>query len=94
MSPALRDMLARVERQGGLLLESQIAASGGRASRNLDALLREGLVEIVEHPTVREGARRVPAAAVKITERGKSALYGLVNRPPESPDRSGREPRP
>lgn len=74
MTPAQRSLLARVERYDGHLLVLHIVASGGRASRNLDALLRDGLVEIVEHPTVREGERRVPAAAIKITERGLSAL--------------------
>lgn len=53
-----------------------------------DEVLKDGA-----HPTVREGARRVPAAAVKITERGKNAL-GPVNRSPENHDRDGQEPCP
>lgn len=53
------------------LLESQIVASA--LSKQLDVLLRLGYADIGAHPTVKDRGG-VPAAAVTITEAGRSAL--------------------
>jgi hypothetical protein len=49
------------------LLESQVIGSG--LSSTLNALLREGVAEIVEHPTVKDRAG-YPVAAVRLKPGG------------------------
>jgi hypothetical protein len=74
LTPALRDMLERIERNSGKLLEDQIRASGGREEAKLMKLYRANLAQRVQHPTVIDRRWQCPADAVAITERGRSAL--------------------
>jgi hypothetical protein len=52
------------------LLESQVVGSG--MSKALNALLLHGYADMEAHPTVKEG--RAPAAAVRITDKGRALL--------------------
>lgn len=66
--------------QSGMILESQIAASGlGRA---LNTLLMDGFVDIVPHPTVTERTSPpIPAAAVVLTQAGRAAFAAATEAP-------------
>lgn len=61
----------------GMLLESQIVGSG--LARALNECLIHGLVDMVAHPTVKERGthRDPPAAAVTITEAGRTYISSL-----------------
>jgi hypothetical protein len=63
-----RDMLERIVKHGPVL-EISLVGSGGASYRHLNALRRAGLVERVDHPTVKD-AGGYPAPAMAVTERG------------------------
>lgn len=68
-----RKLLAWLKRsEGGMLLESQIVASG--LSRAIDELILARLVTLDAHPTVMERTTPpIPATAVVLTDAGKAA---------------------
>jgi len=70
LTPVVRQLLERVQRQSGNLLWLQVAST---RERSLNRLIAAGYVEICDHPTVRvqDGS---PAAALVITQAGKDAL--------------------
>lgn len=72
LTPTLRDLLERVERQSGTLLLLQILASGGRANSRVAILRKAGMIVIVDHPTVQH--QGYPADALAITDAGRAAL--------------------
>jgi hypothetical protein len=81
LTPSLRSMLERIERNSGTLLMLTITASGGREYAKLNKLRGAGYVLKCDHPTVKDGAW--PAEALAITEAGRAALAkyraGLVD---------------
>lgn len=72
LTPALRALLARIDRGEGKLLMVQVVSSGGRANRHLNALRRAGYVVKADHSTVMH--QGYPAEALAITAAGKAAL--------------------
>jgi hypothetical protein len=72
LTPSLRELLARVERQSGTLLLLQVLASGGRANSRVATLRKAGLIAITDHPTVKHHS--YPADALTITDAGRAAL--------------------
>jgi len=69
----LRDLLGEIATEAGRMLVSQITLKYGDEA-DLNALRRMGLVEIVDHPIVENRFTNLPAAAVAITEAGRSTL--------------------
>lgn len=64
-----RDMLERIVKYGPIL-EISLLGSGGASSRHLNALIRAGLVEATDDPTVKD-PWGYPARAFVATETGK-----------------------
>jgi hypothetical protein len=71
LTPSLLSMLERIERYSGTLLMLAVTASGGQDGK-LNMLRGAGYVVKCDHPSVTEGAW--PAAALAITEAGRTAL--------------------
>ena len=70
LTPAQARMLERI-RTRGPVLEMSLIGSGGSSLRNLRALVGLGLVEAVDHPSVRDRRSGKPAlayAAIKPAE--------------------------
>lgn len=76
LTPALRSLLERVERQSGTLMLLQVLASGGRATSQLNALRGAGYIVKVDHPTVIDRKTGDPEEALAITAEGRTALEG------------------
>ena len=76
LSRGLRDLLMRVERGNGSLQMLQVTASGGRASAQINELLRLGYIVKTDHPSVVDRRTDWPAEALAITAAGKSVLAG------------------
>lgn len=74
LTPALRSLLERIDRQSGTLMLLQVIASGGRANSQLNALRRAGYVVKADHPTVINRGDNLPEEALAITPEGKAAL--------------------
>jgi hypothetical protein len=72
LTPSLRSMLARIERNNGTLLMLAVTASGGREYEKLNKLRSARYVVKCDHPTVKDG--KWPAEALAITDVGRAAL--------------------
>lgn len=74
LTPALRSMLERINKQSGDLLMLQVTASGGREYSKLNKLRNAGYVVKCDHPSVKDRRSDWPADALAITEAGRAAL--------------------
>jgi hypothetical protein len=68
------DMLRRVGANDGKLLALSATSAGGIAKRDVEAALADELIEIVDHPTTVDRGTGRPAAALRLTERGRALL--------------------
>lgn len=95
LTPKLRAMLERIERQSGTLLVVQITANGRTEENKLAKLIDAGFAVKQLHPTVKDSFWDRNAMALAITEAGRAALLGktvaktvatssYLNRPPRS----------
>jgi hypothetical protein len=73
-------LLQRIDREGGKLLELQIAAAGGRSP--LLGLIGRGLVELADHPTVEDRNSGRKASALRITQAGRDELLATLAQQP------------
>jgi len=71
LTPAQARMLERI-RTRGPILEMSLIGSGGSALRNLRALVGLGLVEAVNHPSVKDRRTGDPALAYAATKPAES----------------------
>lgn len=69
-----REILERIVRQDGKLLELQLLASGGSNDRILSALIAAGYARYADHPTVVDRWNKSPARAIAPTDAGKAAV--------------------
>jgi hypothetical protein len=69
-----RAMLERIRAQDGRLQVVQIKSAGARHHKVLEHLIARDLAEIVDHPTVVDRRRGIPAQAVAITDAGRRIL--------------------
>jgi hypothetical protein len=74
LTPKKRELLERIAKMDGRLLELQLAASGGASYDRLSELRNAGYAEVCDHPTVIDRASGYPARAVRITDTGREAL--------------------
>jgi hypothetical protein len=80
LGPAAMKLLQRIDREGGKLLELQIAAAGGRSP--LLGLIGRGLVELADHPTVEDRNSGRKASALRITQAGRDELLATLAQQP------------
>ena len=77
LTPKRKEILDWAARLDGRLQLLQVTASGGRGHSIVNELCRSGLLEIIDHPTVKHG--KYPADALRVTDAGREALAEMHN---------------
>jgi hypothetical protein len=74
LTPALREMLERIERGSGRIMMISVVGSGRSEDRKLGRLRAAGYVVKCDSADVRDPRFGTPAEALAITDAGRAAL--------------------